>query len=53
LVDDLIRKDSVYFVEKDKAGVTDLYKLIDFKGVDELPSIRSAYRYKRFGATMK
>lgn len=53
LVDDLIRKDSVYFIEKDKAGASDLYKLIDFKGVDELPSIRSAYRYKRFGATMK
>lgn len=53
LVDDLIRKDSVYFIEKDKAGVSDLYKLIDFKGIDKLSSIREAYRYKRFGATMK
>ena len=53
LLDDLIRKDSVYFMEKNKAGVTDLYKLTDFNGIDELPSIRSAYRYKRFGATMK
>lgn len=53
LVDDLIRKDSVYFIEKDKAGASDLYKLIDFKGIDKLSSIREAYRYKRFGATMK
>lgn len=53
LVDDLIRKDSVYFIEKDKAGVSDLYKLTDFKGIDKLSSIREAYRYKRFGATMK
>ncbi len=53
LVDDLIRKDSVYFVEKNEAGVSDLYKLIDFKGIDKLSSIREAYRYKRFGATMK
>lgn len=53
LVDDLIRKDSVYFIDKDKAGVSDLYKLIDFKGIDKLSSIREAYRYKRFGATMK
>jgi hypothetical protein len=27
--------------------------LIDFKGIDKLSSIREAYRYKRFGATMK
>jgi AAA15 family ATPase/GTPase len=53
LVDDLIRKDSVYFIEKDKAGASDLYKLTDFKGIDKLSSIREAYRYKRFGATMK
>ena len=53
LVDDLIRKDSVWFTEKDKAGVTDLYKLSDFRGVNRLSSIREAYRNKRFGATMK
>ena len=53
LVDDLIRKDSVWFTEKDKAGVTDLYKLTDFRGVNRLSSIREAYRNKRFGATMK
>ena len=52
LVGDLIRKDSIWFTEKDKAGVTDLYKLTDFRGVNRLASIREAYRNKRFGATM-
>ena len=52
LVDDLIRKDSVWFTEKKKSGVTDLYKLADFRGVNRLSSIREAYRNKRFGATM-
>lgn len=53
LVDDLIRKDSVWFTEKKRSGVTDLYKLTDFRGVNRLSSIREAYRNKRFGATMK
>lgn len=53
LVDDLIRKDSVWFTEKKKSGVTDLYKLTDFRGINRLSSIREAYRNKRFGATMK
>ena len=53
LVDDLIRKDSVWFTEKKRSGVTDLYKLTDFRGVNRLSSIREAYRKKRFGATMK
>jgi len=53
LVDDLIRKDSVWFTEKKQSGVTDLYKLTDFRGVNRLSSIREAYRNKRFGATMK
>lgn len=53
LLDDLIRKDSVWFTEKKKSGVTELYKLTDFRGVNRLSSIREAYRNKRFGATMK
>ena len=53
LVDDLIRKDSVWFTEKKETGVTDLYKLTDFRGINRLTSIREAYRNKRFGATMK
>lgn len=53
LIDDLIRKDSVWFTDKGKNGVTDLYKLNDFRGINRLASIREAYRNKRFGATMK
>lgn len=53
LVDDLIRKDAVWFTDKGKDGVTDLYKLTDFRGINRLSSIREAYRNKRFGATMK
>lgn len=52
LLDDLIRKDSVWFTEKKKSGVTELYKLTDFRGINRLSSIREAYRNKRFGATM-
>lgn len=51
LADDLIRKDSIWFVEKQKNGSSNLYKLVDFTGVNRLSSIRSAYRNKRFGAT--
>lgn len=53
LTDDLIRKDSVWFTEKKVSGVTDLYKLTDFRGINRLTSIREAYRNKRFGATMR
>ena len=53
LLDDLIRKDAVWFTEKQKTGVTDLYKLTDFRGINRLSSIREAYRNKRFGATMR
>ena len=53
LTDDLIRKDSVWFTEKKKSGVTELYKLTDFRGLNRLSSIREAYRNKRFGATMR
>ena len=52
LVDDLIRKDSIWFTEKKTTGATDLYSLVEFKGLNRLSSIRSAYRLGRFGATM-
>lgn len=52
LVDDLIRKDSIWFTEKKLSGVTEIYKLTDFRGVNRLSSIREAYKNKRFGATM-
>ena len=52
LVGDLIRKDSIWFTDKDKSGSTDLFKLTDFRGINRISSIREAYRNKRFGATM-
>jgi hypothetical protein len=52
LVGDLLRKDSIWFTEKDKSGASDLYKLTDFRGLNRLSSVREAYRNKRFGATM-
>lgn len=52
LTDDLIRKDSIWFTEKGKEAVTDLFRLTDFRGLNRLSSIREAYRNKRFGATM-
>lgn len=53
LVDDLVRKDSIWFTEKKASGTSDLYRLTDFRGLNRLSSIRSAYRLGRFGATMK
>ena len=50
LIDDLIRKDSVWFTEKKKSGITDLYKLTDFRGLNKLPSIRKSYKNGQFGA---
>lgn len=53
LVDDLIRKDAVWFTDKGLDGATELYKLTDFRGLNRLSSVREAYRNRRFGATMK
>lgn len=52
LVNDLIRKDSIWFTEKKASGTTDLFRLTEFKGLNRIASIRSAYRLGRFGATM-
>ena len=49
-VDDLIRKDSVWFTEKDASGNTALYSLVDFKGLNKLSSIQRSYRNGKFGA---
>lgn len=52
LVNDLVRKDSIWFTEKKTSGTTDLFRLTEFKGLNRIASIRSAYRLGRFGATM-
>ncbi len=49
-IDDLIRKDNIWFVEKNKSGATDLYSLVEFKGLNKIPHIERAYRKGRFGA---
>lgn len=49
-VNDLIRKDSVWFTEKDEAGNSSLYSLTDFSGLGKLSSIQRSYRNGLFGA---
>jgi hypothetical protein len=48
--DDLIRKDSVWFTEKDDSGNTDLYSLVEYKGLNRIRSLQKAYRNGVFGA---
>lgn len=49
-VNDLIRKDSVWFTEKDASGNTALYSLVDFKGLNKTSSFQKSYRNGKFGA---
>jgi len=49
-IDEIFRKDSVWFTEKTKSGHTDVYSLTDFKGLNRLTSIQKAYNYRKFGA---
>ena len=49
-VDDLFRKDSVWFTEKGDDGHTSLYSLTDFKGLSKVSSFQKSYRNGVFGA---
>ena len=49
-IDDLVRKDNIWFVEKDKSGATDLYSLVEFKGLNKISKIERAYRKGQSGA---
>ena len=49
-VDDLFRKDSVWFTEKGDDGHTKLYSLTDFKGLSKVSSFQKSYRNGVFGA---
>lgn len=49
-VDDLFRKDSVWFTEKEANGSSSLYALVEFKGLNKIRSLQHAYRNGRFGA---
>jgi AAA15 family ATPase/GTPase len=52
-VDELFRKDSVWFTEKNQAGATELYSLVEFSGLNRISSLQKAYRQGRFGAIPK
>ena len=47
---DLLRQDCFWFVEKDAAGVSHLYSLIEFKEIGSLPSLQNSYQHGLFGA---
>lgn len=49
-INDLIRKDSVWFTEKEEDGHSELYSLIDFKGLNRIRSFQKSYRNGAFGA---
>ena len=48
--DDLLRKDNIWFTEKDKSGSTNLYSLSNFKALNRISSLLKAYKYGNFGA---
>lgn len=50
LIGDLIRKDSVWFTQKDESGNTNLYSLIKFSGLNKMSSILKSYKNGKFGA---
>lgn len=49
-IDDIFGKDSVWFTEKGKDGSSNLFSLIDFRGLNKLSSIHRAYMNGQFGA---
>jgi len=48
--DDLLRKDNIWFTEKNSDGATVLYPLTDFKGLNRITSLQKAYQFGKFGA---
>ncbi len=48
--DDLLRKDNIWFTEKNQDGSTKLYSLSDFNAVNRISSLQKAYKYGKFGA---
>ena len=49
-IDDLLRKDSIWFAEKQPDGSSELYSLVEYKGLNKISSFRRSYRGGRFGA---
>ncbi|MEI6754378.1 MAG: AAA family ATPase [Paludibacter sp.] len=52
-VGELFRKDAVWFTEKNDAGATELYSLVEFSGLNRIASLQKAYRQGRFGGIPK
>ena len=48
--EDLLRKDNIWFAEKNTDGASVLYPLTDFKGLNRISSLQKAYKYGKFGA---
>lgn len=48
--EDLLRKDNIWFTEKNNDGATILYPLTDFKGLNRISSLQKAYKFGKFGA---
>jgi AAA15 family ATPase/GTPase len=49
-IGELFRKDSIWFTEKNEAGSTELFSLVEFNGLNRIASLQKAYRQGRFGA---
>lgn len=49
-IDDLFRKDSVWFTEKNNDGNCSLYSLVEFNGLNKIRSFQKSYRNGVFGA---
>lgn len=49
-IDDLIRKDSIWFTEKEEDGNSNLYSLVEFKELGKIRSFQRSYRNGVFGA---
>jgi AAA15 family ATPase/GTPase len=47
---DLLRRDQIEFVEKDKYGVSHLYSLVQFKGIRNNATFEKDYMQGRYGA---
>ena len=48
--EDLLRKDNIWFAEKNTYGASVLYPLTDFKGLNRISSLQKAYKFGKFGA---
>lgn len=48
--EDLLRKDNIWFAEKNTDGASVLYLLTDFKGLNRISSLQKAYKFGKFGA---